>query len=112
MFPNPLDAADQVEALRPGHFEFMRSISGHLTSHWLLLPREKVGWPLALNHFYEGNAANVLIAIIGTWMAWISIFGIVFLIFPYFNAVLKALRKFEGGSPRFEERPSLDHKRR
>ena len=28
MFPNPLDAADQVEALRPGDFEFMRSISG------------------------------------------------------------------------------------
>lgn len=77
------------------------------------------GWPLALNHFYEGNAGNGLIAIIGTWIAWVSIFGIVLWIFPYFNAVFKALREFEGGPPQFknrplqfEERPSLDPKRR
>ena len=35
------------------------------------------GWPLALNHFYEGNAGSGLIAILVTWIAWISIFGIV-----------------------------------
>ena len=69
------------------------------------------GWPLALNHFYEGNAANGLIAIIGTWIAWVSIFGIVIWIFPYFNAVFKALREFEDRTPQFEERPSLDPKR-
>ena len=40
------------------------------------------GWPLALNHFYEGNPLNGLIAIIGTWIAWVSIFGIVIWIFP------------------------------
>ena len=67
---------------------------------------------LALNHFYEGNAGNGLIAIIGTWIAWVSIFGIVLWIFPCFNAVLKALREFEGKSPQVEERPSLDPKRR
>ena len=70
------------------------------------------GWPLALNHFYEGNPGNGLIAIIGTWIAWVSIFGIVIWIFPYFNAVFQALREFEGGSPRIEERPSLDPKHR
>ena len=70
------------------------------------------GWPLALNHFYEGNPGNGLIAIIGTWIAWVSIFGIVIWIFPYFNAVFQALREFEGGSPPIEERPSLDPKRR
>ena len=70
------------------------------------------GWPLALNHFYEGNAATGLIAIIGTWIAWVSIVGIVLWIFPYFNAVFQALREFEGQSPQLEERPSLDPKRR
>ena len=70
------------------------------------------GWPLALNHFYEGNAGSGLIAILVTWIAWISIFGIVLWIFPYFNAVFKALREFEGKSPQVEERPSLDPKRR
>lgn len=69
------------------------------------------GWPLALNHFYEGKAGNGLIAIIGTWIAWVSIFGIVIWLFPYFNAVFEALREFEGRSPQFEERPSLDPKR-
>jgi hypothetical protein len=53
-----------------------------------------------------------LIAIIGTWIAWVSIFGIVLWIFPYFNAVFKALREFEGKSTQVEERPSLDPKRR
>ena len=52
------------------------------------------GWPLALNHFYEGNAGSGLIAILVTWIAWISIFGIVLWIFPYFTAVFKALREF------------------
>ena len=69
------------------------------------------GWPLALNHFYEGNAGSGLIAILVTWIAWISIFGIVLWIFPYFTAVFKALREFEDRSPQFEERPSLDPKR-
>ena len=46
-------------------------------------------WPLALNHLYEGNAGNGLIAIIGTWIVWVSTFGIVIWVFPYFNAVSK-----------------------
>jgi len=70
------------------------------------------GLPLALNHFYEGNAGTGLIAVIGTCIAWASIFGIVVWIFPYFNAVFRALREFEGKSAQFEERPSLDPKRR
>ena len=69
------------------------------------------GWPLALNHFYEGNSGVGLIALIGTWIAWGSIVGIVVWIFPYFNALFKALREFEGRSPVLDERPSLDPKR-
>ena len=69
------------------------------------------GWPLALNHFYEGNAGSGLIAILVTWIAWISIFGIVLWIFPYFKVVFNALREFEDRSPQFEEGPSLDPKR-
>tara|TARA_B100000073_G_scaffold119582_1_gene96886 strand:- start:397 stop:768 length:372 start_codon:yes stop_codon:yes gene_type:complete len=69
------------------------------------------GWPLALNHFYEGNPEMGFAALLGTWVAWGTIFGIVFWIFPYFNAVFKALREFEGGPHRNEKRPSLDPKR-
>ena len=69
------------------------------------------GWPLALNHFYEGNPGMGFLAVIATWFAWISIFGIVLWVFPYFSAVFKALREFECKSPTFEERPSLDPKR-
>ncbi len=69
------------------------------------------GWPLALNHFYEGNSGVGLIALIGTWIAWGSIIGIVVWIFPYFNALFKALREFEGKATRSDERPSLDPKR-
>ena len=69
------------------------------------------GWPLALNHFYEGNAGMGLIALLGTWLAWGTIFGIVVWVFPYFNALFKAFREFEGKSPKVEERPSLDPKR-
>ena len=69
------------------------------------------GWPLALNHFYEGNAGMGLIALLGTWLAWCTIFGIVVWVFPYFNALFKAFREFEGKSPKAEERPSLDPKR-
>ena len=69
------------------------------------------GWPLALNHFYEGNAGMGFLAVIATWFAWISIFGIVVWVFPYFSAVFKALREFEGKASRSEERPSLDPKR-
>ena len=69
------------------------------------------GWPLALNHFYEGNPGMGLTALLGTWVAWGTIFGIVVWIFPYFNALFKALREFEGKSQQHEERPSLDPKR-
>ena len=69
------------------------------------------GWPLALNHFYEGNPGMGLTALLGTWVAWGTIFGIVFWIFPYFNALFKALREFEGNPQQNEARPSLDPKR-
>ena len=36
------------------------------------------GWPLALNHFYEGNPGMGFTALLGTWVAWGTIFGIVF----------------------------------
>ena len=54
------------------------------------------GWPLALNHFYEGNAAGVFGALILTWIAWVTIIGIFIWVFPYFKALFKALREFEG----------------
>ena len=69
------------------------------------------GWPLALNHFYDGNAGMGFLAMIGTWFAWVSIFGIFVWVFPYFSAMFKALREFEGKAAKFEERPSLDPKR-
>ena len=69
------------------------------------------GWPLALNHFYEGNPGMGFTALLGTWLAWGTVFGIVVWIFPYFNALFKALRQFEGEPPQLEERPSLDPKR-
>ncbi|WP_114994153.1 hypothetical protein [Synechococcus sp. UW179A] len=69
------------------------------------------GWPLALNHFYEGNPGMGFTALIGTWLAWGTIVGIVIWVFPYFNALFKALRQFEDESPQLEERPSLDPKR-
>ena len=56
------------------------------------------GWPLALNHFYAGDIGTAIGAVIGTWIAWISIVGIVIWIFPYFNAMFKALGEFEGDS--------------
>ena len=56
------------------------------------------GWPLALNHFYAGSMGTAITAVIATWLAWISIIGIVIWIFPYFNAMFKALRAFEGDS--------------
>ena len=69
------------------------------------------GWPLALNHFYEGHAGHGLIVLIGTWIAWGSIIGIVVWVFPYFNALFNALREFEDKPPRIADRPSLDPKR-
>ena len=54
------------------------------------------GWPLALNHFYDGNAANGLTALVLTWLAWITIIGVVFWFYPYFKALFGALRAFEG----------------
>ena len=69
------------------------------------------GWPLALNHFYEGNPGMGLTALLGTWIAWGTIFGIVVWIFPYFHALFKALREFEGNPRQHEERPPLDPKR-
>ncbi|KZR84085.1 hypothetical protein MITS9509_03156 [Synechococcus sp. MIT S9509] len=50
-------------------------------------------------------------ALLGTWLAWGTVFGIVVWLFPYFNALFKALRQFEGEPPQLEERPSLDPKR-
>lgn len=54
------------------------------------------GWPLALNHFYEGNAAEGIGALILTWLAWLTIIGILLWIAPYFKALFNALREFEG----------------
>jgi len=54
------------------------------------------GWPLALNHFYEGNAANGLTALVLTWLAWVTVIGVVFWIYPFFKALFGALRAFEG----------------
>ena len=54
------------------------------------------GWPLALNHFYEGNVANGLSALLLTFLAFISVIGILVWIFPYASAVFKAFREFEG----------------
>ena len=54
------------------------------------------GWPLALNHFYEGNAGNGLVALLLTFLAFISVAGILVWIFPYTSAVFKAFREFEG----------------
>ena len=51
---------------------------------------------LALNHFYEGNAAGGFGALILTWIAWVTIIGIFIWVFPYFKALFKALREFEG----------------
>ena len=54
------------------------------------------GWPLALNHFYDGNTAGGVGALLLTWIAFASIFGIFIWIFPYFKALFGALRAFEG----------------
>ena len=77
MFFNPLVAAVQVGVLLQVGAEEMRSISGKRDfsfaiatkrSSWLVLVEKSeksalvklallaFGWPLALNHFYEGNA--------------------------------------------------------
>ena len=54
------------------------------------------GWPLALNHFYEGNVGNGLGALLLTFLAFISVVGILVWIFPYTSALFKAFREFEG----------------
>ena len=54
------------------------------------------GWPLALNHFYDGNAANGLTALVLTWLALLTIIGVVFWFYPYFKALFGAFRAFEG----------------
>ncbi|QNI82193.1 hypothetical protein SynRS9907_01349 [Synechococcus sp. RS9907] len=54
------------------------------------------GWPLALNHFYDGNTAGGVGALLLTWLAWVTIIGVIFWIFPYFQALFGALRAFEG----------------
>ena len=53
-------------------------------------------WPLALNHFYDGNTAGGVGALLLTWIAFASIFGIFIWIFFYFKALFGALRAFEG----------------
>ena len=53
-----------------------------------------------------------LIALIGTRIAWASIFGNVIKIFFYFDPVLRALREFEGKSLQFEDMPFRGPKRR
>ena len=54
------------------------------------------GWPLALNHFYDGNTAGGVGAIVLTWLAFGTIIGVVFWFYPYFKALFGALRAFEG----------------
>ena len=54
------------------------------------------GWPLALNHFYDGNTAGGVGALILTWLAFISVIGVFFWIYPYFKALFEAFRAFEG----------------
>ena len=54
------------------------------------------GWPLALNHFYEGNAGNGFVAVLLTFLAFISVVGILLWIFSYTSALFKAFKEFEG----------------
>jgi hypothetical protein len=54
------------------------------------------GWPLALNHFCDRNLAGGIGAFLLTWLAWISIVGLVFWVPIFFGAVFKELRDFEG----------------
>ena len=54
------------------------------------------GWPLALNHFYEGNTGGGVLALLLTWAAFATLVGVVFWFYPYFTALFKALRAFEG----------------
>ena len=54
------------------------------------------GWPLALNHFHEGNTGGGVVALLLTWLAYVSVIGILFWFYPYFTALIKAFRAFEG----------------
>ena len=53
------------------------------------------GWPLALNHFYDGNTAEGVVALILTWVAFLTVIGVVFWIYPFFKALFGAFRAFE-----------------
>ena len=65
------------------------------------------GWPLALNHFCDRNLAGGIGAFLLTWLAWISIVGLVFWVPIFFEqysrscAILKAITT-EHGSPQLQ----------
>lgn len=54
------------------------------------------GWPLALNHFYEGDSGSGIVAVLLTWIAWASVVGIVFWMIPFFTKLFQYLKEFEG----------------
>ena len=53
------------------------------------------GWPLALNHFYDGNAATGVWAIVITWLALATIIGFFFWLPQFLGAIFEELRRFE-----------------
>ena len=56
------------------------------------------GWPLALNHFYEGDSGTGIVAMLLTWIAWASIVGIIFWMIPFFTKLFQYLKEFEGNN--------------